>query len=752
MSKKRNLVLRFAAICMVALLAGCSSTPQEKEAKYIKRGEALLFKKDYQRATLEFRNAANVAPRDAEPYYQLGLAYLGTGSYGNAASSFQKALTMNPGHPGAQLKLASMMATSAKKDTIEDAEKRLHSVLAANPDNVEALDALAATEAKLGKQEDETKLLDLAIEKFPKDLRAAIMLARLKLSQNDPAGAEEVLKKVAAAAPKSSNAALMLGRVYLQQHKDSQAEAEIRRALELDAKSAPALLSLAVLQAQGKRLAEAEQTYKRLAALPDRDYNPNYGLFLLRQGRQDAAVAEFQRLAKVDPDDRNARALLLGTYVLLDRTAQAEGVLAEALKRHPKDIDALMLRARFRMRSHNTAGAEEDLQQVLRYSPDSAAAHFEFAKLKDMEGRTLVARQELSQSLSLDPKYLAARLALAWNFVSTNEAKSALELLDQTPPAQKDNPWVLIQRNWALLSVGNLKEARQGIDQGLKLARVPDLLEQDGFLKMKEGNFAGARADAEELLKRYPEQDPANLRAVRLLVDSCVAQHQVPQAVQELRELASQRPKSAQLQTLLGRVLVSFGNRTEGRAAYEAAQAADPKYMPVKIELAQIDLAENRLDPARQTLETVVASDPRNVTALLMLAQTEAALGHRPAAMAKYRAVLTLDESNAVALKDLASLINDDNPDEALRFAEKAVEMAPDDASAQDTLGWVYYRKGIYGSAAEHLKVAVAKEPTPRRQYHLAMSYLKAGDRDRGEQLLATALKQDPKLATEKAQ
>ena len=58
--------------------------------------------------------------------------------------------------------------------------------------------------------------------------------------------------------------------------------------------------------------------------------------------------------------------------------------------------------------------------------------------------------------------------------------------------------------------------------------------------------------------------------------------------------------------------------------------------------------------------------------------------------------------------------------------------LAPDDAAVRDTIGWVYYRKGIYRSAVEQLKMSVAKESTPQRQFHLAIAYLKVGDKDLG--------------------
>jgi tetratricopeptide (TPR) repeat protein len=99
-----------------------------------------------------------------------------------------------------------------------------------------------------------------------------------------------------------------------------------------------------------------------------------------------------------------------------------------------------------------------------------------------------------------------------------------------------------------------------------------------------------------------------------------------------------------------------------------------------------------------------------------------------------------------VALNNLAYYLASENADEALKFAQQAAELAPDSPYVQDTLGWIYYRKGLYSSAIRYLKTAVAKEPNPRRQFHLGMSYLKSGDRGLGQSLVQTALRQDPNL------
>ena len=109
-------------------------------------------------------------------------------------------------------------------------------------------------------------------------------------------------------------------------------------------------------------------------------------------------------------------------------------------------------------------------------------------------------------------------------------------------------------------------------------------------------------------------------------------------------------------------------------------------------------------------------------------------------------------QNNLVALNDLAFMLSKDSPDEALKFAQRAGELAPDNPAVQDTLGWVYYRNGVYTSAVGYLKTAVAKQSTPLRKYHLGMAYLKSGNRDVGQSMLTAALAADPTLATTEGQ
>src|SRR4029077_20877695 len=75
----RSLAVALPFGLALVFLASCARSPQKKEAVFLETGRKHLQAKDFERASIDFRNALQVAPKDAEPHYQLGLAYLGAG-------------------------------------------------------------------------------------------------------------------------------------------------------------------------------------------------------------------------------------------------------------------------------------------------------------------------------------------------------------------------------------------------------------------------------------------------------------------------------------------------------------------------------------------------------------------------------------------------------------------------------------------------------------------------------------------------
>jgi tetratricopeptide (TPR) repeat protein len=732
---------RLWLLCLVFLVLSACKSPQAKEASYLVKGRKEFRSGHFDVAIIYFKNAMASQPKDAEPYYQLGLAYLASNDLSSAASYFRKATELDPKHTGAQLKLAELMASSRTRELVLEAQKRTEDVLTLLPDDIDALDLLAITELQLGKPDSAEAHLEQALRNSPSSLRSSIALAQARLARQDAAGAEEALKEAVAHAPKSPDPAVCLGGFYLARGKTVEAEQQFRHALEINPKHGPALIALGAMQVRAGQSDQAEQTYRQLSALQDKRYKPLHALFLFRSGKPEQAVAEFEALAKEDPADSDARTRLVTAYLAVNRISDAERILTAALKKHSLDTDALLQRSRIYLRGEKYAEAESDLNQVLRTRND-AEAHELLSKVHQARGEAATRQEELGEALRVDPKFVAARIELAQILVN-QDAVSALNLMDEAPEEQRKTRPVIVQRNWALLALGRQEEARQGIDQALAAGRTPDALLQDAVLKLDRKDYSGTQASAEEVLR----QDPGDERALNVLVKSYAAQNQMPKGVQKAREYAARQPASAPMQQFLGKLLAQNGDLPGARTAFEAAKRGNPVLVSPDLALAELDASDGKREAARKRLSAVVDSHPDNVAGHLFLGQFESADGKAAAAIEQYRKALALDQKNIAALNNLACLLADSNQaDEAIKYAQEAKEVAPNSAAIDDTLGWTYFRKGMFTLAVTYLERATAREGTARRRYHLAMAYLKAGDPKRGRQVLESATKMDPAL------
>jgi tetratricopeptide (TPR) repeat protein len=728
-------------VCVALLFAAGSActreTPQAKRDRFLTLGKKQLEKHDYAGATLQFRNAAQAMPKDPEAYYQLGLTSLGQGDLRSAVIFLRQASSLDPKHAGAQLKIAELEASTGDKALLDDAEKRVQEVLALDPNNADALNTLAVTEFRLGRPDDAEQYLHEALQKAPTNVRSYSNLAAIAVQRKDMEGAEKILKQALDAAPKSTLSWMTLGRFYVFARRPADAEAQFKKASEIDPHDPVALLDLGRTQNANGRADDAEKTFRKLSDLPDPQYKAVHASYLWQIGKTDKALAEFTDLYKKDPKNRDARTRLVSSYLKLKQKAQAEQVLTDALKKNNRDADALLQRAEIYLGEGQLDKAQADLTEAIRFKSDSATAHYLLAKVYLSTGAELLRRQELSEALKLDASLLRVRIELAEAFLSARSAKLALDLLDAAPPDQKETLPFIAMRNWALILTGDLVNARKGIDAGLAREKAAEFMLEDGVLKLEQRNTASGRTTLEEVLVK----DPENLRALEALVGSYFGEKKYPEGIAKLKFYADKRPNSTLLHAYMGQVLLMAGDNAGARAAFVAAKKATPTFQPADIGLATLDMAENKLDSARQTLKGLVDGPKPNSLAAVRLGRLELSAQNYPAAIASYRKAVDLRPNDWAPANDLAYCLDlTGQPDEALKYAQKAKELSPKNPIVMDTLGWALYNKGMYDAAVRELEPLKGdRDSIPR--FHLAMAYFKRGDVNPGRAVLDTALK-----------
>lgn len=721
-------------------LIGCSATPQTKHDRFLASGKKLLEQHDYARAVLQFKNAAQAMPKDPEPYYLTGLALLGTGDLSHAALAFKQALELDPKHIGAQLKLADLMARTDDREMLTEAEKRVREVLDLAPGNVDALNVLAAATYGLGHPDDAETYLYEALTRAPADVRSYANLASVQLAQKHPEETEKTLLQAVSAVPKSAAALVSLGRFYLYSSRLADAEAAFGKAVQIDPHDGAALLDLARAQRANREPDQAEKTFRRLADLPDPRYKPMHAVFLYSTGKTAEAIAEFEALYKKQPENREVRSRLAAAYIDSKRVEQAERLLGDAIKKNPKDADALLQRSQLLLNRGQVSAAQTDLETAAHFIPNDARVHYLLSRVYMAQSADNFRRQELGEALRLDPSMLRARIELADMLIASNAGKSALEVIDAAPSDQQSLLPMLAIRNWALLAQGDLAAARKGISASLERSKALVFTMQEGILKLRERDLSGGRAVLKDVLK----SDPNSLLAVQELANSYFKERKDSGGIAVIREALAGAPHSAPLWAYLGQILLLTGDRAGAREAFEQTLKADAAFEPAQLGLAMLDSMDGKIDSARRILHTLTDRPQPNSLAVLRLAMIEDSAQNRPAAIAGYRRAVELRPNDWVPLNNLAnSLIESGQYDEALQFAQRAKELAPSVPYVEDTIGWAFYNKGLYASAVKQLEL-VQNDRAALPRYHLAMAYFKSGNPARGNATLQAAMKMDP--------
>ena len=118
-------------------------------------------------------------------------------------------------------------------------------------------------------------------------------------------------------------------------------------------------------------------------------------------------------------------------------------------------------------------------------------------------------------------------------------------------------------------------------------------------------------------------------------------------------------------------------------------------------------------------------------------------------AIAHYERVIGLIPDDLNALNNLAWLYQEREDPRAIRLADRAAQLAPDNAAILDTAGWSHFRLGNRQRGMELLRKAASLAPDdPDIQYHLAAGLINTGQADEGKRLLAKIVESGGEFAS----
>ncbi len=554
------------------------------------------------------------------------------------------------------------------------------------PDHVGGRKLLAVIRLQDGKYQDVQDLLQPVLDAVPDDIAALNLMANALLADGRVDEGIALLARVAALQPDSPVAQVRLGASLLAGGKEEDAVRHIEAALELDPRyqQADILLVLNHLQKKDYPAAiDAAEAFRRRNLTNLTSYNL-LGRVYLEAGQPAEARESFEKALTLDRADPTANHNLAQMAMSENDLDQARLHYLSVLEGHEHSMPSLLGLVRL-------ASIEGDEKSFVTYLERAIQAH---------------------------PAAIEPRLYLSRYYLNAGQPEKVAPLLNGLNESQRRSPEVLAVMAMAQLSAREHEDARYTLEQLLE--DTPE--SADGHYLM--GMAASRSGDIEQSrreLQRALELDGNHVPSRIVLARMALMDKETEEFRRHLEKLGELAPENTDV--LLLRAADANGTGDSAAAINLVVQAygLSPNARTL-MALAAYRQAAGDTEAAEKLYDDWLVEHPDDITIRMALAKQLLQEQRLEEAKSQYQQVIELDRDNAYALNNIAWLLREEQPQEALEYARRASGLSPDSSRILDTLAVVEYMNKDYRQARRSIRRALEIAPkNPSIIYHSAM-------------------------------
>lgn len=359
----------------VVLLSACGASRAIAQEDPAQRALSLQREGKIVEAETAWQELAKQHPMSPEPLAELGLLEARQERYAEAITWYKKAMALNPTLPGLRLNLGLAYFKAADYPT---ALQELEPLLKAQPDDQQLTILVGMAHYGLGQFAAASPLLKRAADHDAQNLTLLLTLAHSCLlssrypcvvdtyhriialnsesaeadmlvgealdEMKDTEGAIRELRAAVAVNPKEPNVHFGLGYLLWKKNNYTDAAPEFRAEIENDPQHFQAMLYLADSDVQMNQLDEARKLLEKLEGININSYKEHLdlGIVYAEEGKNQAALAEFQKAVKLNPSESSAHWRMGRLYRSMGRAAEAKAEFEKTKNMNKAEDDRLL--------------------------------------------------------------------------------------------------------------------------------------------------------------------------------------------------------------------------------------------------------------------------------------------------------------------------------------------------------------------------------------------------------------------------
>ena len=369
--------------------------------------------------------------------------------------------------------------------------------------------------------------------------------------------------------------------------------------------------------------------------------------------------------------------------------------------------------------------ARIEYQNVLQVQPDDLLAHEGLATIWYNRGATMRAVSYYSKVVSLAPGILDARLKRAQLMAAlgktTDAGREALAILNRSTSAAE----ALVLLTESVRDAEDLKGAEDFLQKFTEKNTVSYHIATANLL-----NFRGDRVKAKAALDRAIALDPKSAAAHSAMAGLYAAQNNSTQALAAHKIAAELTPIRSRVRLQYAGYLAQTGAVPEAIAALNEITRQAPDCQQAWRALAQIALAQKRLDDALGFLEKAIALDAVDYEALVLRARIWHAQGDVKKTIPELQRIGGAFPGVGLEKHQLGiALLQTNDVAGATAALEQAAGMFPDNIEAVVLLAQLQLRAGQFQSVASAMSGLLSRRADLVQPYLLLIDAMKALDK-----------------------
>jgi tetratricopeptide (TPR) repeat protein len=244
------------------------------------------------------------------------------------------------------------------------------------------------------------------------------------------------------------------------------------------------------------------------------------------------------------------------------------------------------------------------------------------------------------------------------------------------------------------------------------------IAELEGYIR--EGKYQ----EVESLLAEYVRERPSSTWGWYALGYSRFGQQKIGEAIKALAKSLEIDITNAEAHKILGRSLMVIGRFDAAQVEFEQGIRYKPDSAEMHYNLGKLLSIQDNWEAARKAFEAALRVDPSYIEAIDALGLALEALGDDAGAVASYEKAIALNDERhgrfSGAHVNLSAFYNRTaNPDKALEFAKKALQIDPRSDGALFQKARADERQGRLDDAVDALNRAIAINPRASAYYYV---------------------------------